>query len=537
MPGGWAGPHGAGAQRPGTLFETLRALAAGISHNAMKIRWLCLLNVAFGVLAAVAVTRLHLSDAVADGSPISNAPPLNRLLEPIAAASIVVVVAGTLLATTHLALGLRRARRHASALLRSAKQPPSSSDWNQVLLSISTLSQYAMSPLKGSAHRGSGTFSPLAPKLTRARLLKLHWRHLALMQVWTSIAILILESVLIAWWWRPSLDLSTAIAVAPTALGMIALLLLVAWCRLLIGDRIDRFIAVMMSPIGVDAPGAGSISPGAAGPTKSERTVLGSSAEACSLTASIPAEMPMPSHSLENTTGNDEDSRSAGTEASDQQAVTSGHFAPLEQTPPSTESAAHLNPDLAEIGSAIDRLRAQQDAIKDTIQALAGALHGSAETHMEILQQIDAARTWAPRLQELVQTMIAHTGAIDKEYRQETTKLRDEMRERHEAQQRNIADVCASLNRLEARILPALRRMSSANRAMTIMVERFSQIQTHYAQPDSINPEHSEQIGSVPARLQHGNKEIEAEGGIVSELKQLMSDLEDATADPPSERP
>src|SRR5207244_142834 len=136
MPGGWAGPHGAGAQRPGILFEILRALAAGISHNAMKIRWLCLLNVAFGIFATV-VTRLHLSDPAGDRSPIRNALPLNHLLEPIAAGSIVVVVAGTLLATAHLAFGLRRARRDASILLRSAKHPPSSSDWNKVLLSIS----------------------------------------------------------------------------------------------------------------------------------------------------------------------------------------------------------------------------------------------------------------------------------------------------------------------------------------------------------------------------------------------------------------
>jgi archaellum component FlaC len=513
---------------------TLRALIADCWRsrlNAMKLRWLCLLNIALGILAGAVVACLRLLDGVADGSSTSHSLPLDRILEPVSAALIVIGTAGTLLATAGLGLALRRAGRSAEALLRAQpKKPLSASDWINLLASVHTLGHDRTTPPRRSSNPADA-IATFSPAITRRQLLRLHWRNLGVMQVWTSTAVLLLEGLLVAWWWHPSPNPSTTFAaLTPVALGILVFLLLVVVTRLLIGNRVDRFLRALGPPRPLGEATDRALPLHAAGPFETDQTAAGSPPGTFPLTAPMRIDTPTPKHRPQETSLDETGSCDVGTRASSEQAFPSARTS---QT--SSWSDAHkpavLDPQLAEIFTAIDHLRAQQDAMKDAIQALADSLHGIAETHFGISEKIDTTQNWGLRLQELIENMSADARAVEGESRQETSNLRDEMRERHEAQQRIIADVCASLNRLETRIIPALRRVSSVSRVMTILVERLRQIEKHYVQPNSINPEQSEHGGSEQALPTRSSMEIGVEHGIVVQLRQLMSELDDATAD------
>jgi chromosome segregation ATPase len=313
---------------------------------------------------------------------------------------------------------------------------------------------------------------------------------------------------------------------------MLAILLLVAFARLLIGNRIDRLIGTLSWLTSKSAAGSG-ISLGAAAPTWTRVTDAEPSAASNSSEPLLRVGTPVPSDRHEGIAGPEAVSRSAGTKAEDPQTVAGASIPEHATSFSDAKAPALLDPQLTEIVSAIDHLRSQQDAMKDAIEALANALHRTAQTHLEISEQFDSARTWAPHLQELIEKMITHTEAIGREARQDTSGLRDEMREKHEAQQRTITDLCTSLSRLEARVIPALRRVSSSHRAVTVMLERYSQPETREAASSS--PEHSDQAETELAPMQDGGEEMGAQVEIVSELKRLMNELEEATPDRSSE--
>jgi len=491
----------------------------------MKTRWLCFLIIALGILAGVLVVWLRLLDGDLDNQLTFKSLPLSHVLEPITVASLVIGVVGTLLVTVRLGLALRHSRRRAKSQLGTAsKQPLSPSDLDSAVTSI-------LAPRTRARDLDGG--ATLSPTITRSQLLRLYWRHLGLLQVWSATGILILEGILI-WQWDASPELSSVIsALTPVGVSILGVLLFVALMRLLIGNRIKRSIEVLKWPVAVPDRRGPALQRVAATPMVTTPTLpLAPSASSLNTPLSIHSKLGNYFPDTDGTAA--EHPPTVEIEATTPPAATGSQLTPQDQQAslPDIRAPDIVGPRLAEIFSAIEYLRRQQDAMKDAIQALIDAAHITAETHLEISQQLQMAGTWAPRLQELAENITAHVAAIEKEWQQETRKLRDEMRERDEAQQRNIVELCTSLNRLEARIIPTLRRASSAHRAMAIVLQRLNRIEKQDFHQNPTLEERPELSAPEPGLPQPPAKDIREDSSIASQLRQLMIDLDDATVEP-----
>lgn len=476
----------------------------------MKIASLCFLNITLGVAAGVAVTRLSEASSTSDTSALSN------LIEPLTAAFVVIGGIGTVLATSHLALTLRRARRH---ITRERTTSPgkliSLSKWPNFLASVLLPDEIPAAPQWQSRNQAASAMSSISTTV-RTRLLRRHWLNLGLMQVWTSIATLIFGGTLVVWW--QIIDPVTR--GIPILLGVAFILILITMSRFLISARIDHFVEQLTEAVVESVKSDHRFG---------EAVELEPEAPSLEVIAGLVDSLTFDSEPAAPALQADGDVSEA-VELASKRAQPAAHSVPRDQqaSTPDLGAPNAIESPLAVIVSAIDSLQRQQSVMMDTMRAVADALHNTVDTHLEISQQIETARTWIPRLKDLIENMVAQNDAIERKTLQEATSLRDELRERSESQGRSIAELSVTLSRLEARIVPALRRTSSANRAITLVVERLSRIEAQSPQAASTSPEVQHSLASTEER-------VGAERAIVSELKQLMIDLENATGDPPLE--
>src|SRR5579859_871818 len=103
----------------------------------MKIGWLCLFNVVLGLATGMIMARLGQPAEVAEALQIGGwAVVPSQFVAPVTEAALVVGLAGTLLATIHLALVLRRARRRLNKLGAAPNLSPSPNEWDSLLASL-----------------------------------------------------------------------------------------------------------------------------------------------------------------------------------------------------------------------------------------------------------------------------------------------------------------------------------------------------------------------------------------------------------------
>lgn len=497
----------------------------------MKIGWLCMFNVALGIAAGAVVAWIGFPFFGSSESFLGDAQAFRDLIAPLTAAFAVIGSAGTILATTHFALVLRRACRHVDTEVgETSDRPIPPSLWHNLLAPLLSPDQIPPAPELQLDHRADRAVSALST-IVQVRLLRRHWRMLAVMQVWTATAALILEPILVAWRWNSNLAVAVSL---PVSLCAASILVMIAMSRWGIRSTVGQFMDHFKELIGERFASHRREFPDIREPISTKAEVPPSASSVTEFVASVVFD----AQSVDGTTKAGERVASLYNVQSGPARPQAAAIAPATSHEPQgslPEVGYNFDSALAEIISAIDSLKHQQTAIMDAIQAVANALRSTASTHLDIAQQIEPAGTWIPRLQELIENMITRIEATEREATRETTKLRDEMRARSEIQERSIAELSSALSRLEVRIVPALRRVSSANRAMTLVVERLSRVEkqpNQVASLDSVSHPAAE-VGSGP----HTDDELASERGIVSELRQLMTDLEEATTDPPQERP
>jgi len=498
----------------------------------MRINRLCLINIAAGLLAGAGAfwVRLPEKRAVLDGS----VPP-DRLIEPFFIALLIIGMGGAILATAHLGLALRKARARASTLiLRAPGEPRSASEWDGVLKSKSAPSggQDRDPPPGTSLQESKRRLLAPAPRLARTELLSLYWWYIRRMRVWTAIALTVLGAISAAAssWLLPDRAVSLSIlrTIGP---GLIATLLLLALMRILIAGRIDRFIEA---------------SSGAASPTidqsKSgrsfhravvlEQRATPSPAEYPSVSLPVRAEPAVPERGggSSATSPRLEPTSAITAEHSDESHTDSSEEAPPApdgKTPAGTEERFN------EYLYVIANIGAQHDTMMESILALRGPLLSIVEQMSDRAQHADTASGLSSNLNRLAEKIIDRALLVEKKLSEQIATLAKEIRQRDDAQAVKFGELYAALIRLETRVLPALRQVSTNRRAMALLAERLNQVDRHLEELRAMRSSASLNQSPAEVAAEPSATETKQEHDIAEELRRLMLELEGATGDAP----
>jgi len=510
----------------------------------MNIWRLCLGNIILGLLAGGAMLWLSMPPGTPFDTLLVGSVPWDHVLGALTVGTIVIAVSGIAISTIDLALGLRTARRRAARLLshaRPADHPISEMEWVGLFadtpLQTIVWDLVIVPPrLAGAAPDGPLILaSPFLPSMARMKLLRLHWRRVALMHVWAALVLLVGVAALPLLWWDPVASTDKAIAIlAPAGIGIIAVVSLAGLARLLISTLIDGFVAIldglpMVSDLDVRIEARPRLDPIASdsGANDPLGDVLPLSLH-MRIGPAIPdrvialpdAQQPAPEHS-------ESIAHAPLPEAAD--------IARLRDRSPISNSASKFGERrLTTILSAIEKLQTQQGALGENIAALLDPLRKIMASQLESAKgRPDLTDDSIDRVQSAIEEIAAHARSAEDRLIGKLAGLAREIESGLQSNQKVTADVATSINRLEARIVPVLRHVAAVNRAMTMLMEHVTTLEQQIAKIEA-----SVAQWRTPGEQQAGEMQPwvgEVPGAdsreIASELRQLLTELEDIAPD------
>ena len=168
----------------------------------------------------------------------------------------------------------------------------------------------------------------------------------------------------------------------------------------------------------------------------------------------------------------------------------------------------------------------------ESILALRNTLLNIVEQMSDRAQHADTAGALSSNLNRLAERVIERALLVEKKLSEQIGTMTSEIRQRDDAQAVKFGELCAALNRLETRVLPALRQVSTNRRAMALLAERLNQVDRHLVELRVTRSTAS--LDQPPAQAAQTNAtEANQEHDIAEELKRLMLELESATEGAP----
>jgi hypothetical protein len=192
------------------------------------------------------------------------------------------------------------------------------------------------------------------------------------------------------------------------------------------------------------------------------------------------------------------------------------------------QAIGELEGALARILVSTERLETQQRAASQDAAALRDIVHGIGNRPAPLPRHEDDERI-ASLQGSFAELMVDMRTAKERTDR-ELAAFVGEVRDGEQYHRQSVSELAASLNRLEARLVPILRHVAATNRAMALLSERSGRLETQLSKFEAdLSQERATAVSVVTPLHPSASEERSAEfADITSELRQLLSELEDA---------
>ncbi|HUK11211.1 MAG TPA: hypothetical protein VLX09_25320 [Stellaceae bacterium] len=189
---------------------------------------------------------------------------------------------------------------------------------------------------------------------------------------------------------------------------------------------------------------------------------------------------------------------------------------------------------LARVLASIQRLEAQQLAASKDNAALRDVVRVIADRPLPQPVQNENGEHIASLQSSLAELMVDMHTAQERVDR-ELAAFAGEMRDGRQHYQHAIGELASSLNRLEARLVPILRHVAATNRAMAMLSERAGRLEAQLGKFETELSQGRAATTAVvtPLRLQRSDEQAAEFADLTTELRQLLTELEDAAPSEP----